>query len=104
MPIPPATKRSGREASSGSTNVPFDGSTSTSAPRGSSASERLKALSRRRVAESNHPALARCRDSRDVPALSAPCLNLLRREEQRRRFLLGRILVEDDYVDERRQH
>src|SRR6188474_2833473 len=49
MPIPPATKTSGCDASWGRTNFPFGGSTSTSAPTGSSTSERLKALSRMRV-------------------------------------------------------
>jgi hypothetical protein len=52
---PPATKTSGGEVSSGRTNSPSGGSTSTSAPTGSSRRERLKALSRRRVARPSTP-------------------------------------------------
>src|SRR5215207_2697473 len=44
MPIPPATKRSGRVVSPGSEKSPFGCSTSTSAPTGSSPRDRLKAL------------------------------------------------------------
>ena len=55
IPIPPATKTSGRDGSSGSANLPFGGSTSTSLPTGSSRSVRLKALSRMRVAKPSTP-------------------------------------------------
>src|SRR5690349_14176109 len=49
IPMPPATKTSGVAVSSGSRKDPFGCSTSTSVPTGSSASDRLNAVSRRRV-------------------------------------------------------
>ena len=55
IPIPPAMKTYGRSVSAGRTNSPFGCSTSTSVPTGSSASERLNAVSRRRVARPSAP-------------------------------------------------
>jgi hypothetical protein len=49
IPIPPAMKTYSLLVSSGRRKVPFGCSTSTSSPSSSSASERLNAVSRRRV-------------------------------------------------------
>ena len=55
MPMPPAMKTYRRVVSSGSRKLPFGSSTSTSSPTWSSASVRLNALSRMRVARPSTP-------------------------------------------------
>src|ERR687891_974126 len=55
MPMPPAIKTNGWSVSFGRTKSPFGSSTSTSAPTESSASVRLKAVSRTRVQRPSTP-------------------------------------------------
>ena len=55
LPLPPATRTYGSAASSGSTNVPFGNSTSTSSPICNCASDCLNAESRSRVQKPSTP-------------------------------------------------